>query len=128
MSTLIKDSENIKRLNIKLKGIEYDKICIFRGIGYNFEPSEIGAAFGLIQLQNFLSFQILEIKIFILHRNFLINFKNLFILPKILKGVFTKFFSLSNYIKKNNQFSRKIYSYTWRIVKFKQGLYFQEIY
>ena len=33
MSTLIKDSENIKkRLNIKLKGIEYDqKICKFRG-------------------------------------------------------------------------------------------------
>ena len=30
MSTLIKDSENInKRLNIKLKGVEYDKKFVF---------------------------------------------------------------------------------------------------
>ena len=44
MSTLIKDSENIKkRLNIKLNGFDYDKKFVFTEIGYNFEPSEIGA-------------------------------------------------------------------------------------
>ena len=53
MSTLIKDSENIKkRLNIKLKGFEYDRKFVFSESGYNFEPSEIGASFGLIQLKN----------------------------------------------------------------------------
>ena len=42
MSTLYKDSENIKnRLNIKLKGYDYDKKFVFSEIGYNFEPSEI---------------------------------------------------------------------------------------
>ena len=45
MSTLIKDSENInKRLSIKLKGFEYDKKFVFSELGYNFEPSEIGAS------------------------------------------------------------------------------------
>ena len=38
MSTLIKDSENIKkRLNIKLKSVEYDKKFVFSESGYNFE-------------------------------------------------------------------------------------------
>ena len=52
MSTLIKDSENInRRLNVKLKGFDYDKKFIFSEVGYNFEPSEIGASFGLVQLK-----------------------------------------------------------------------------
>ena len=65
MSTLIKDSENIsKRLNIKLKGIEYDKKFVFSEAGYNFEPSELGAAFGLIQLKKFKRFSNLRNKNF----------------------------------------------------------------
>ena len=53
MSTLLKDSENIHdRLSIKLQGIPYDKKFVFSELGYNFEPSEIGAAFGLVQLKN----------------------------------------------------------------------------
>ena len=52
MSTLYKDSENIKnRLNIKLSGFDYDKKFVFSEAGYNFEPSEIGASFGLVQLK-----------------------------------------------------------------------------
>ena len=54
MSTLIKDSENIKkRLGIKLKGFDYDRKFVFSEAGYNFEPSEIGASFGLEQLKKF---------------------------------------------------------------------------
>ena len=57
MSSLIKDSENIKkRLDIKLKGFDYDKKFVFSEIGYNFEPSEIGASFGLVQLKKFNNF------------------------------------------------------------------------
>ena len=108
MSTLIKDSENIKkRLNIKLKGIEYDKKFVFSEAGYNFEPSEIGAAFGLIQLKKFKKFSNIRNKNFYLHRNFFSNFKDFFILPKILKGVHTNFLAYPIIIKKNNQFSRK---------------------
>ena len=74
MSTLIKDSENInKRLNIKLKGIEYDKKFVFSDLGYNFEPSEIGAAFGLIQLKKFKKFSDKRNQNFFLHKKFFQN-------------------------------------------------------
>ena len=53
MSSILKNSENIsERLKIKLRGYNYDKKFVFSEIGYNFEPSEIGASFGLIQLNN----------------------------------------------------------------------------
>jgi CDP-6-deoxy-D-xylo-4-hexulose-3-dehydrase len=69
MSTLIKDSENIKkRLNIKLRGFDYDKKFVFSEVGYNFEPSEIGAAFGLIQLKKFDLFSKIRVKNFNLHK------------------------------------------------------------
>jgi len=59
MSTLIKDSENInKRLGIKLRGFDYDRKFVFSEAGYNFEPSEVGASFGLIQLKKFKKFNI----------------------------------------------------------------------
>jgi CDP-6-deoxy-D-xylo-4-hexulose-3-dehydrase len=38
------------RFNIDLDGIEYDAKFVFETIGYNLEGSEIGAAFGLTQL------------------------------------------------------------------------------
>ena len=54
MSSLLKNSENInERLKVKLLGVEYDMKFIFSESGYNFEPSEIGAAFGLEQLKKF---------------------------------------------------------------------------
>ena len=57
MSSLLKASENIKkRLNVKLKGFNYDKKFVFSEVGYNFEPSEIGASFGLVQLKKFKKF------------------------------------------------------------------------
>ena len=48
--------ELLKRLGIKLKGYDYDRKFVFSEAGYNFEPSEIGASFGLIQLQKFRKF------------------------------------------------------------------------
>lgn len=92
MSTLIKDSENIKkRLNIKLQGVEYDKKFVFSESGYNFEPSEIGAAFGLQQLKRFHKFSKLRNINFFLHQNFFEKFSDFFISPKILNNVFTNF-------------------------------------
>ena len=42
-------SEKIEnRFNIKLDGILYDKKFVFEKIGHNLEPSELGAAFGLV--------------------------------------------------------------------------------
>ena len=108
MSTLIKDSENIKkRLDIKLKGVEYDKKFVFSEAGYNFEPSEIGAAFGLIQLKKFKKFSEQRNKNFFYHKNFFEKLANYFLTPKILKGVYTNFLAYPIILKKNTKIKRK---------------------
>ena len=108
MSTLIKDSENIKkRLGIKLKGFDYDKKFVFSESGYNFEPSEIGASFGLVQLKKFKKFNMQRNKNFLLHSNFFKKFKDYFIIPKIEKSVKTNFLAYPIILKNNLHFSRK---------------------
>ncbi len=108
MSTLIKDSENIaKRLNIKLKGVEYDKKFVFSEAGYNFEPSEIGAAFGLIQLKKFKKFSFLRNKNFFRHKNFFKKLNNYFITPEIIENVYTNFLAYPIILKNNLKFNRK---------------------
>ena len=71
MSSLIKNSENIKkRLDIKLMGYEYDRKFVFSELGYNFEPSEIGAAFGIVQLKKFNIFNKKRLENFNYHKRF----------------------------------------------------------
>lgn len=51
-SSLIPDDPAFleQRFQADLEGIAYDAKFVFDEIGYNFEPSEIGSAFGLVQL------------------------------------------------------------------------------
>lgn len=50
-SSLFGESEAIEdRFDTVVDGIEYDAKFVFADIGYNFMPSEINAAFGLVQL------------------------------------------------------------------------------
>ena len=50
-SSLYQDSESIeKRFNVDVDGISYDAKFLFDELGFNVEPSEMGAAFGLVQL------------------------------------------------------------------------------
>ena len=92
MSSLIKDSENInKRLRIKLNGFDYDRKFVFSEAGYNLEPSEIGASFGIEQLKKFKNFTKLRKRNFKLHLNFFKNFKKYFITPVVGKNVKTNF-------------------------------------
>jgi len=108
MSTVIKDSENInKRLNIKLHGFEYDKKFVFSEVGYNFEPSEIGASFGLVQLKKFKPFSKIRKKNFKLHADFFANYDQYFITPRIEKNVKTNFLAYPIIIKENKKFNRK---------------------
>ena len=108
MSTLIKDSENIhKRLDIRLNGFDYDKKFVFSEVGYNFEPSEIGAAFGLVQLKKFTKFSYQRNKNFKMHIDFFSRYKQFFITPKIEKNVKTNFLAYPIIIKENKKFNRK---------------------
>src|SRR3546814_8629864 len=50
-SSLFVQSESIEtRFNVELAGLPYDAKFLFAELGYHLEPSEIGAAFGLVQL------------------------------------------------------------------------------
>tara|TARA_Y100000591_G_C21815283_1_gene690348 strand:- start:111 stop:1307 length:1197 start_codon:yes stop_codon:yes gene_type:complete len=108
MSSLMKDSENINnRLKIYLKGFQYDKKFVFSDAGYNFEPSEIGASFGLIQYKKFNKFSKIRNKNFFLHKYFFNKFNKIFITPKIFKGVKTNFLAYPVILKENINFNRK---------------------
>jgi len=108
MSTLLTDSENLKkRLDIKLKGIEFDKKFVFSEIGYNFEPSEIGASFGLIQLKKFSEFAKKRNLNFNIHKEFFSKYSNYFITPRVIDNVKTNFLAYPIIIKKNKKFNRK---------------------
>tara|TARA_Y100001970_G_scaffold98325_1_gene123614 strand:+ start:133 stop:1341 length:1209 start_codon:yes stop_codon:yes gene_type:complete len=51
-SSLFSDSEAIEnRFNIDLDGVQYDAKFVFEEIGYQLEPSEISAAFALVQYE-----------------------------------------------------------------------------
>tara|TARA_B100001057_G_scaffold445692_1_gene483587 strand:+ start:2118 stop:3323 length:1206 start_codon:yes stop_codon:yes gene_type:complete len=107
-STLMKDSENIrKRLDIKLMGFDYDRKFVFKDIGYNFEPSEIGASFGIQQLIKFKKFSGLRNKYFKMHSNFFKKLDNFFIIPKILKNIKTNFLAYPIIIKENKYFKKR---------------------
>ena len=108
MSSLITDSENIKkRLDIKLKGYDYDKKFVFSEIGYNFEPSELGASFGIVQIKRFNKFSNIRVRNFNMHKKFFNSLKNFFITPKINKNVKTNFLAYPIILKKNKYFKRK---------------------
>ncbi len=108
MSTLIKDSENInKRLGIKLKGFDYDRKFVFSEIGFNFEPSEIGASFGLEQLKKFKYFEKIRNRNFKLHYDFFNKLNKYFIVPKIQNNVSTNFLAYPIILKQNPNFSTK---------------------
>ena len=110
MSTLIKDSENInKRLDIKLKGYDYDKKFVFSESGFNFEPSEIGASFGLIQLKKFKNFTKLRNRNFKIHYDFFKKLNKFFIVPKVSKDISTNFLAYPIILKKSLNFNRKTF-------------------
>ena len=107
-SSILKNSENIRdRLNYKLGNINYDAKFVFEKVGYNFEPSEIGAAFGLVQLKNLNKNSRIRKRNFNKHLNFISNYEDIFIKPKILKGVSTNFLAFPLQIKNNNKIKRK---------------------
>jgi CDP-6-deoxy-D-xylo-4-hexulose-3-dehydrase len=82
-SSLFSDSEAIEnRFNISLSGINYDAKFVFERIGYQLEPSEISAAFGLVQLNKLEKNLLLRQKAFSEHTEFFKKYEEFFVLPK----------------------------------------------
>jgi len=106
-SSLFNNSESIEnRFNTKIQNIHYDKKFIFEAIGYQLEPSEISAAFALVQLKKLKSNIRIRQQNFNLHFKFFKKHKNFFSLPKQEKKVSTAWLAYPILIKKNKFFNR----------------------
>ena len=82
-SSLFSDSESIEnRFNVELEGIPYDAKFVFSRVGYNLEPSELGAAFGLVQLDRLENNIDIRIERFEAQKAFFSQYEDWFILPR----------------------------------------------
>ena len=105
-SSALNESEEIEeRFNIKLDNIPYDSKFIFEEVGYNFLPTEISAAFGLIQLKKLEKFAEIRQKNFDSLYSFFMN-QNFFRLPKQLPQVKTSWLAFPLTIENDAPFSR----------------------
>lgn len=107
-SSLFVESEKIEnRFNVKVDGIEYDAKFVFEALGYNLEPSEMGAAFGLVQLGK-LDHNITEReKNFEYMTNFFKQYEDWFILPKQFPNSRTGWLAFAITIKDSAPFTRR---------------------
>ncbi len=106
-SSLFSDSEAIEnRFNINLDGVQYDAKFVFEEIGYQLEPSEISAAFALVQLkkltQNIKARQIN----FDRHSQFLNEYSHYFDLPEQNLNAETGWLAFPVIVKNTSPFSR----------------------
>lgn len=82
-SSLFVDSEAVeRRFDVSLDGIPYDAKFVFEELGYNLEPSEIGASFGLVQLDKLDRNIAKREQAFIRHLEFFRRYEDWFILPR----------------------------------------------
>ena len=105
-SSAINESEKIEdRFSFKLDNIPYDSKFIFEEIGYNFLPTEISAAFGLVQLKKLNGFADIRQRNFETLNSFFSSQK-FFKLPKQLPQVKTSWLAFPLTITSNAPFSR----------------------
>ncbi len=106
-SAVFSESEDLsKRFAVDLDGTPYDAKFIFKEIGYNFIPQEIGAVFGLAQLERFKKFSKLRKECFTALQKFFKKHEDIFILPVESKHIDTHWLAFPLTIRNNAPFSR----------------------
>ncbi len=78
-----------KRFFSDVDGLEYDNLFIFDEVGWNFEPSEVSAAFGLVQLRKLPTFLATRQRNFTRLHEHLSRHPDVFVLPRTLEGLNT---------------------------------------
>lgn len=107
-SSLFEESEKIEnRFNIELDGIPYDAKFVFEEPGYNMEPSELGAAFGLVQLEKLEHNIETRIKNFEFLQVFFKRYEEFFILPRQRPGSRTGWLAFALTLRPGAPFSRR---------------------
>ena len=107
-SSLFTDSEAAEsRFNVELEGIPYDAKFVFDRIGYNLEPSEMGAAFGLVQLDRLQGNIEARVANFETQRAFFAAYDKWFTLPRQAADSRTGWLAVPLILRDEAPFSRK---------------------
>lgn len=107
-SSLFVESEKIEnRFNVEIEGIPYDAKFVFEEPGYNIEPSEMGAAFGVVQLNKLA--QNIDSRTAHFHQllNFFKQYEEFFILPKQLPDSRTGWLAFATTLRETAPFIRR---------------------
>lgn len=78
-----------KRFFSEIDGIEYDDLFIFDEVGWNFEPAEISAAFGVVQMRKLPINLARRQRNFDLLTEFFAQHADVFVLPRLTPGIET---------------------------------------
>ncbi len=107
-SSLFVESEKIEnRFNVEVDGIPYDAKFVFEEPGYNIEPAELGAAFGLIQLDKLAKNIDVRTENYNRMRLFFEQYEEFFILPKQLPDSRTGWLAYASTIRASAPFVRR---------------------
>ncbi|WP_313104544.1 aminotransferase class I/II-fold pyridoxal phosphate-dependent enzyme [Brevundimonas sp.] len=107
-SSLFDDSEAIQnRFNVDVGGIPYDAKFVFSDIGYNFEPSEMGAAFGLVQLSRLDANVAARARHFAQHAAFFAAYEDWLILPRQMADAVTGWLAYPIIVRDDAPFTRR---------------------
>jgi len=106
-SSVFAESESVNaRFGIDIDGIPYDAKYVFDMVGYNFEPSEIGAAFGLVQYQRLPGFLKSRQATFDRHKAFFKKYEEFFLLPEMIPGADVTWYAFPLVVKDGAPFKR----------------------
>ena len=107
-SSLVGESEAIEdRFNVAVDGIAYDSKFVFGDVGYNFLPSEISAAFGLIQLDRLDDYGARRQRNFQYLRDFFAAHEEWFVLPRQQPNTRTYWLALPLIVRPEAPFTRR---------------------
>lgn len=107
-SSLFVESEKIEnRFNVEIEGIPYDAKFVFEEPGYNVEPSELGAAFGNVQLDDLAHNIDTRTENYRRMREFFSQYEEHFILPKQLPDSRTGWLAFATTVRESAPFIRR---------------------
>lgn len=107
-SSLFVESETIEnRFNVEVDGFEYDAKFVFEALGYNLEPSEMGAAFGLVQLDRLEGNIAAREQNFARHLRFFAAYEGWFTLPRQAEEARTGWLAFPLTIRPDAPFTRR---------------------
>ncbi len=107
-SSLFVESERIEnRFDVDVGGIPYDAKFVFSRLGYNLEPSEMGAAFGVVQLDRLAANIAVRERNFKAQSDFFAQYPEWFMLPRQMPGSYTGWLAFPMIVRDDAPFIRR---------------------